>query len=121
MKVLFTLYDLQNYGGTETFTYTLGKQLIAMGNEVFCFSTKLGMIAEKFKEAGIVVVDDLRELPKDIDIIHGQHNVEASFAQNFYPKIPIIFVCHGIYPWQEQPIKIPAIYQYVAISEEVQQ
>lgn len=119
MKIVFTAHSLKYYGGTESYTYTLTKELVKQGHEVFCFSLQLGNVAEFMIEEGIFVTNDLNELPTDIDIIHGQHKLETTMVCAKYPYTPAIFVSHGTVPWQEQPPLIDQIVYYVAISEEV--
>ncbi|WP_309120828.1 glycosyltransferase [Paenibacillus sp.] len=121
MRILFTLFDLQKFGGTETFTYTIAKELVDRGNKVFCYSSKLGEIAEKFTEAGIIVSNNITDFPLEIDIIHAQHRMEAAIAYLRYPNVPMVFMSHGILPWQEQPVKLPSVRKYLAVSEEVQE
>ncbi|CAH0122354.1 D-inositol-3-phosphate glycosyltransferase [Paenibacillus sp. CECT 9249] len=119
MKILFTIHDLQNYAGTETYTYTLIEELIKKGHEVFLYCSRLGKMYEKFMELKVEVTNDIRTLPKNIDIIHAQHRMEAYIAYTHYPDKPIIYMCHGVLPWQEQPLILPNVFIYVAVSEEV--
>ncbi|WP_051251443.1 glycosyltransferase [Paenibacillus harenae] len=119
MKILFTIHDLQTHGGSETLTYTLIEQLINQGHELFLYSSRLGKVVQRFQEYGIIVSDDFNDFPEDIDLIHAQHIAEAFAAYTKYQYVPMVFVCHGILPWQEIPLKIPNIYKYIAVSEEV--
>lgn len=119
MKIVFTTHSLKYYGGTESYTYTLSKELLKQGHEVFCFSPQLGNVAKYMREEGIFVTNNLNDLPTEIDIIHGQHKLETTMVCAKYPYTPAIFVSHGTVPWQEQPPLIDQIVYYVAISEEV--
>ncbi|GEN35148.1 glycosyltransferase [Aneurinibacillus danicus] len=121
MKILLTVNDLQSYSGTGTYTYTLAKSLLLKGHEVFCFSTKLGKLAKKLLEIGAFVTDKIDEIPYDLDIIHAQHRMEAIIAYTRFYNKPMVYVCHGVLPWQEQPLFLPNIYRYVAISEEIKE
>lgn len=119
MKILLTNHALNHYAGTETFTYVLAVQLRRLGHEVLCFSRRLGKMAHRLAAAGITVVDDLSTAPDDVDVIHAHHRYESLLARTRYPDRPMIFVCHGVLPWQEQPVSPGiGIIRYVAVSEE---
>jgi glycosyltransferase involved in cell wall biosynthesis len=120
MKVLLVNHTLDFYAGSETFTYALAVELEQQGHHVVCFSPRLGPLAERLRTGGITVSDDLMTLGNDIDVIHGQHRYESLLAHARYPDKPMILVCHGVLPWQEQPIKAGLNpFRYVAVSEEV--
>ena len=119
MKILVTNYDLNHYAGTETFIYALAVELQRTGHEVTCFSPRLGAVAQRLAAAGIAVTGDLSSAPDDIDVIHAHHRYESLLARARYPARPMIFVCHGVLPWQEQPISPGlGVTRYVAVSEE---
>jgi len=120
MRILVTNHALDSYAGTETFTYALATQLQRMGHEITCFSPRLGAVAERLASAGVTVTDDLTTAPDDVDVIHAQHRYESLLAFARYPDRPMIFACHGVLPWQEQPMRTGLnITRYVAVSEEV--
>lgn len=119
MKILVTNYDLNYYAGTETFIYALAVELRRIGHEVICFSPRLGGVAQRLASAGIAVTGDLSAAPDDIDVIHAHHRYESLLARARYPDRPMIFVCHGVLPWQEQPVPTALdVTRYVAVSEE---
>lgn len=122
MKILFVNHTLDYYAGTETFTYALAIELQRQGHVPVCFSQKLGPIAERLREKGVSVTNDLATLDDSIDVIHGHHRYESLLAYARFPDKPMIWVCHGILPWQEQPIKAKLnIFHFVAVSEEVKE
>lgn len=120
MKILMVNHTLKHYAGSETFTYTLARELTRLGHEVTCFSPRLGQLADRLGEADIPVIDSLASLPDDIDIIHAHHRHESLLAFVRFPDKPMILVCHGVLPRQEQPFRSRLnIHHYVAVSEEV--
>jgi CheY-like chemotaxis protein len=120
MKILLTNHDLSDYAGTETFVYTLAVELKRTGHEVICFSPRLGPVAQRLVAAGIAVTANLASAPNDVDVIHAHHRYESLLARARYPDRPMIFVCHGVLPWQEQPAAGALdVSRYVAVSEEV--
>lgn len=120
MKILVTNHDLSYYAGTETFVYTLAVELKRIGHEVVCWSPRLGAVAHRLVAAGIAVTADLATAPDDVDVIHAHHRYESLLARARYPDRPMIFACHGVLPWQEQPAAGALdVSRYVAVSEEV--
>lgn len=120
MKILLVNHTLDHYAGSETFTYSLACELKRLTHEAICFSPRLGRLAERLREANIVVSDDLTTLPTDVDIVHAHHRHESLLAFARFPYKPMILVCHGVLPWQEQPLRSRLnVHRYVAVSEEV--
>lgn len=120
MKILMVNHTLNYYAGTEIFTYALACELKHLGHEVICFSPRLGRLTDRLLEADIAVSDNLATLPGDIDIIHAHHRHEALLAFARFPEKPMVLVCHGVLPWQEQPFRSRLnIHRYVGVSEEV--
>jgi glycosyltransferase involved in cell wall biosynthesis len=120
MKILLVNHTLDSYAGSETFTYALAVELQRQGHDPVCFSPILGPLADHLIAEGIRVTDDLATLEDPIDVIHGHHRYESFLAYARFPDKPMILVCHGIFPWQEQPLRSRLnIFRYVAVSEEV--
>ena len=120
MKILMVNHTLKHYAGSETFTYTLACELKRLGHEVTCFSPRLGQLADRLREANIPVTDNMAALPDDVDVIHAHHRHESLLAFARFPNKPMILVCHGVLPWQEQPARSRLnVHHYVAVSEEV--
>jgi glycosyltransferase involved in cell wall biosynthesis len=115
------------YSGSDTYLYTLGKELIARGHEVSIYSPNISYVYQgrRFKEAGFKVFDSLETSlnillkDKEFDVIHGQHNQPVSEVSKLFPKLPVIFVSHGILLAPEKVPKDVLISKYIAVSEEV--
>jgi CheY-like chemotaxis protein/glycosyltransferase involved in cell wall biosynthesis len=120
MKILLANHDLSIYAGTETYVYTLAIELQRGGHEVVCWSPRLGAVAQRLVAAGVTVTADLAAAPDDVDVIHAHHRYESLLARTRYPSCPMVFVAHGVLPWQEQPaVAALDASRYVAVSEEV--
>ena len=120
MKILLVNHTLDQYAGSETFTYSLACELKRLGHGVTCFSPRLGRLSRRLREADIAVTDDLGTLSDDVDIIHAHHRHESLLAFARFSDKPMIVVCHGVLPWQEQPLRSRLnVHRYVAVSEEV--
>jgi glycosyltransferase involved in cell wall biosynthesis len=119
MKILITNSGLDNFAGTEMYTYTLALSLISRGHKVVCYTSRPGKVAEKLEQQGISVIDCISQLKDEFDVIHGQHFAETLEAAFYFPKTPIFQVIHGVLPWQEQPVPSPIVDNYVVVSEEI--
>lgn len=115
MKNKFSILVANNHlvqvGGSETFTYTMIKELLSREFDVEYFALVRGDFSKKLeKELNVKF-----KSKKKYDLILANHNtcVEALMGYGF-----IIQTCHGIYPQLEQP-SICANF-HVAISQEVQ-
>jgi hypothetical protein len=81
------------------------------------YSTRLGAVAEELRAATIPVIDDLRFLAVEPDIIHGQHHLDAMIAMLRFPQTPAVYFCHGWLPWEEMAPRFPSIQRYVAVDD----
>lgn len=109
LKILVTNNHLKNIGGSETFTYTLVKELERRKQNVDVFTFEKGLVSDKLN-----TVDKLKE---KYDIIFVNHNTCLKYILENTKGFKIL-TCHGIYPQLEQPIS--GADAYVSIAEEVQ-
>jgi O-antigen biosynthesis protein len=122
MQILVATHHLDQYGGSETYVYTLSKGLKSAGHEVFIYTRVAGKVADKIRENGIYVSDNIKDLVKigGFDVIHAQHNITTIEARQHFPYTPMILMVHGIVPDLEQPPSIDlGIRKIVAISNGV--
>lgn len=111
MKVLMTNVQLM-CGGSETWTYTMAKQLISRGHSVEFYSVRCGEWKPHFDKLGTVH----QHFNDNYDLILCNHN---SCQQVISSKsCPMIRTCHGPEVRCEQPMR-GADY-YVSVSPEVQ-
>lgn len=110
MNILLTNISLAKPGGSETFTYTMAKELISRGHNVYVFTFKKGLVYDKIiNELKANVMQDI-----EYDLILANH---TSCVDYVYGKGPIIQTCHGYIPAPEQP-NTKADF-HVGISQEV--
>lgn len=114
MKILVTNNTLANLGGSETYAYTLIRELASRKEvNVDCFSKNIGLVGKTLKNEGYNVITSVKD---NYDLILASHTstIPSIINNNGYK----IQTCHGIYPSLEQPAK--GMDSYVSISEEVE-
>lgn len=121
MKILITHYSLDNFFGSEIFTWNLVKGLKARGYKITLFSPFLGEISYKIKQEGVEVIDDLRGCAGEkFDIIHAQHSNTAIMARSIFPKTPMIFMSHSTSEILERVPSVDlGVSVFIAISQKV--
>ena len=127
MRILMTNIRLTWYSGSDTYLYTLGKELIKRGHEVSVYAPSISptLQGKRFIEAGFTLFSeleskfDLLEINTEFDVIHGQHNFALSEAKRIFPEVPAIFVSHGVLPEPEKYPRDVNIEKYIGVSEEV--
>lgn len=114
MKVLVTNNTLNGVGGSETYAYTLIKELNRReGITAHAYTPQIGQIGNMLKMEGVQVISN----PIDMyDAVFCSHTSTMSKISNF--KGIKIQTCHGVYPALEQPSNIAD--KHVSISKEVQ-
>ncbi len=117
LRLLFTNNTLGRPAGTELSLHDACLAMKARGHEVAAFSTQLGEIADRLRNAGVIVLDKLKDAPWEPEVIHGQHEWETTLAAMHWPTVPVVSFCRGPYLWQEAPCRAPNVVRYVAVDE----
>lgn len=127
MRILMTNWRLSWFSGSDTYLLTLGKELVKRGHIVNIFTEHAGLQARYFEDAGIKVLDTLKkkegwglDVDNEYDVIHGHHHTTLQLVDQLYPRVPKIFVCHGVLPQLETPPAGVYIQKHIAVSEETQ-
>lgn len=123
MRILITHYCLDNFFGSEIFTWHLARELTKRKHKVVIFSPVLGKVSKEMEKEGLTVTDDLEKYrQKEFDIIHAQQNSTAIMARSLFPKTPMVFVSHSTSEILEQTPSVDlGISMFVAISEKVKE
>lgn len=116
LSILITNAELKCRAGTELVVRDLSLGLLNEGHHPMVYSPHLGNVADEIAASGIPVVDNLDQLPRDPDIIHGHHNVETVEALLHFPKASGIYVCHDRTSWHDVIPMFPRIFRYVAVD-----
>jgi hypothetical protein len=119
MKILLATNFLEGYTGSESFIYTLGKELKNLGHDVKFYCNAFGWFGHKMREEGFTVYHN--ELPDtEYDVVHFQHNEVVTKIYPLVPKAKKVFMSHGILPPLEQalPYEKYPMDGYLGCSEE---
>ena len=81
-------------GGTDTVVRDLALGLRAAGQTPMVYSPHLGETASELRASGIPVVSELRRVPEEPDIVHGNQHVETVTALLHFSRARGLFVCH---------------------------
>lgn len=116
MRVLLTNIALETRGGSELYLLDMARWLRRQGHAPVAYSARLGAFADTVRQHAIPVIADLDRLAEPPDLIHAQHHLPAMAALARFPSTPAVYFCHGWLPWDEAPLRHPAIRRYVAVS-----
>lgn len=95
---------LDRAGGTEVHLLTLGLQLQRLGHEVCLYSPELGPFTDHVRSRGLEAFGDLRELPRECDVVLSQDTLVVYGLAERYPSALHVFrVCGDTYDFQFPP------------------
>ncbi len=117
LSILFTNNTLAVRAGSELWIRDVARALVARGHRPAAFTLVPGVVADELRAATVPIVTDLANFSGRPDLIHGHHHVETLIAALHFPGVPIVHVCHGWIPWEEKPLRHPAIVRYVAVDD----
>jgi Glycosyltransferase Family 4 len=117
LSILFTNNTLALRAGSELWIRDVARALVARGHRPAAFTLVPGVVADELRAATVPIVTDLAHFSGRPDLIHGHHHVETLIAALHFPGVPIVHFCHGWIPWEEKPLKHPAIVRYVAVDD----
>lgn len=115
-RVLITNDKLNTRFGAETATRDLAFGLAALGELPVIYTPEPGYVSDELQEGGIPVVNDLRAVPFQPDIVHGNQHPETVEALMAFPHARGIFVCHARLAWPATPPLTGRIQHYVAVD-----
>jgi hypothetical protein len=114
MKILVGQNHLHTIGGTETFTYTLIKELVRQGHEVELATFYMGLLSNKIEEDFSIKPN---RLTNNYDLSLVNHNPVVEMIRELGIRTKkLIQTSHGFHEMERPSSKADII---VAISEEV--
>src|SRR5256885_10560141 len=115
-RVLITNATLNTRFGAETSTRDLAFGLAALGEVPAIYTPEPGDVSEELQKGGIPVVNHVRAVPFQPDIVHGNQHPETIEALMAFPQAHGIFVCHARLAWPATPPLTDRIQHYVAVD-----
>jgi hypothetical protein len=115
-RILIVTIALSGRSGTEIVTFETARGLRARGHEVAIFCPKIGPLGDALKRDGFVVVEDTASVPWMPDIIQANHSYPLIEAFARFPHVPILSICHDATVWFNEPLYLPTICKYAAVS-----
>jgi hypothetical protein len=115
-RILITNDSLARRAGADTAVRDLALGLQAAGQTPMVYSPHLGEMAGELGASGIPVVSELRRVPEEPDIVHGNQHVETMDALLHFSKARGLFVCHHRIAYVAAPPRIDRIRRYVAVD-----
>ena len=115
-RVLITNHSLAHRTGSELYVLELAEHLRERGREVALYAPVVGDLAQRARERGFAVLEDLDRSEYSPDVLHCQHRLESLTAVLRFPETPAAVLCHGFQPWQEVPVRFPSITAYAAVD-----
>jgi hypothetical protein len=116
LSILFTNNTLAVRAGSELWVRDVCRALVVRRHRPIAFSLVTGPIADDLRAATVPVVTDLDCVASPPDIIHGHDHLETLIAALHFPNVPIVHVCHGWLPWEEEPLRHASIARYIAVD-----
>lgn len=117
LRILLTNHDLRQFGGSQLYTLDLATALLERGHQPVVFSSRPGLVSDQLRRRAVPVVSRLESVAEAPDVIHGHHLLETAAAVLRFPGVPAVFVCHGWFPWQEEPPRLPRVHRYLAVDQ----
>ena len=118
MRLLIANACLGGRTGSEVHTKDLALALQCRGHRCAVF---VGYLREdddvrSLRSAGVVVTDDLKDIPWVPEVIHGHHVRETVQACQAFPRIPAIQVCHDATHERDRAAKRSCVQQWGAVD-----
>jgi len=115
LNILVTNVHMNMLGGSETYTYTLIRELQSRGHKVDLWTNKAGYVSDILRDEYGCIVNNVKP---EYDLILISHYPMARQVLDAGIKGIKIQTCHGVVPPEERPHEY--LDYYVSISEEIQ-
>lgn len=121
MKILFTNYCIDKGTGTEMFLLDLCAELVRLGHNCAVYTTRHGVLVDRFLAIGVPVVDDLGRVPWVPDVLHCQHSMETLSAISYFLPVPALYLCHDATVWYDMCPPLPCVERCLAVDTYVRE
>jgi len=106
VRVLLSFENFAGFGGTETYTLTVAKELDRLGHDVAIYSPNRGAMAEFAREQGVRVIGR-GELPRSFDLLISSDAATCHELAARSQDAVRIFVVHSVDFMLQAPPQLP--------------
>jgi hypothetical protein len=121
VKILMTNTALDLRGGSESYLETVAGELRRLGHEVAFFSPVCGEVARRLRATGFEVHETVADLPRDVDVVHGQHTPAVAQVRQRLPRVPLVFATHSWFLPIEDPVGELGAAAYLCFNDVTEQ
>jgi uncharacterized small protein (DUF1192 family) len=114
MRILLSFESLAGFGGTETYTVTVARELGRLGHDAAIYSPNLGAMANFARELGVQVIGGA-QLPKSCDLIIASDVATCHELAGRHPDAPVVFVAHSAQHMLQAPPQLSDRCQAVVV------
>lgn len=94
MRIVLSYENLDGFGGTETYTVAVARELGRLGHDAAIYSSNRGAVADFARELGIQVVDSA-QLPRSCDLVIASDGATCHELVGRCLDAPVVFVVHS--------------------------
>ncbi|SHJ70767.1 hypothetical protein SAMN02745194_03182 [Roseomonas rosea] len=116
LTVLLTNITLGGRTGSEILTRNIALGLRRQGHRPIVYSPVHGPLVDELRLASVPVAADIREITRDVDIVHGHHTPTAATAAVRFSHRPALFLCQDFRQWHDIPPVLPNILKNLVVS-----
>jgi hypothetical protein len=118
VRVILGTFSFAAPGGTETYVFTVARELQRLGHEAIVTAEEFGPMAEYAERNGIDVVRTETDLPPDCDAILAHDAIMTAALAQRYPSSRLIYCAHSpIHDVQLPPLVEGVVAAVVVPSE----
>ncbi len=94
MRIVLGFENFDGFGGTETYTLTVARELDRLGHDALVYSPNRGAMAEVAREQGVPVLSR-EELPSSCDLVVAQDAATCHELAALYLDAVVMMVVHS--------------------------
>ena len=107
LRVVFAMHRFAATGGTESYSFTVARELLRLGHEPVIAAEDLGPMADVAERHGIPVARSPAELPAACDVVFAHDAIGAAALGARYPGARLVYFGHSdLFDHQLPPIPV---------------
>lgn len=121
LRVVIGAEALAGWGGTESYSFTVARELQRLGHEPILSAGELGPMAEHIERSGIPVAHREAELPPACDAVLANDAIACATLAGRYPGTRMVHVAHSDLHDHQLPLLAGMVDAVVVMSDRVAQ